>query len=308
MQSLAQPLAGLAGSTGAFLIVVGIAKGLPLRARTQHNSAIGQLLGVTAKRLRIIEAGTGGLECVTGGAICAGVSPALSGTTTATFGVIFTSLVITVHWRGIPGGCGCTGRAREQRGATGWRTIARAAWLIMAGLVIALMRPGVPAEFASPLFLCGAAAGGACLLLLSVDLPLRTPRCHRPPWRAVRQTLKLLRRHPAYASMGATIGLCDAQYTYRRAGCTDEFWIPVRPGAGAMSVVRDGPRAVLFQVAHAPDGALAVYAIAQDDLPPLRWRQRQNSQQPVEAGCRCATRGACHGDDLPATAVAGAAS
>jgi hypothetical protein len=190
----------------------------------------------------------GGLECVTGALVCARVDPVVSGIAMAVLGSAFCVLLAYVRIKRIPGDCGCVGlpkRANALAETVTWRAMTRAGLLAIAGVVAAA---GSGTGFGVS-FYAGLLAGGAVLTLLSTRTAPRTPVCRRALWRPVRSAVRALTAHELYATMAAAAGPLDTGYTYRRTGCTDEFWFPA------------GTDTVVFRVSRtAPGGSLAVHA------------------------------------------------
>jgi hypothetical protein len=86
-------------------------------------------------------------------------------------------------------------------------------------------------------------------VLLSIDLPVRTPPCGRPLINPARVTLRALAGHGVFAAMAAAAGPFGPAIWHRRARCADEFWFAAQEGA------------VFFRVERAATGgALVVQA------------------------------------------------
>lgn len=264
-------LAGCSAASGALLVLAGTSKvyrGARGLGGLDGDSAIRRALRIPRRRWRRVEFGVGVLECVVGVIVCAGVWPVLGGAALATLGAAFCAALGYARARRVPGGCGCitwrpAGRRTAER--VSWLEIARSAVLLGVGVAGALLLPGGSA--AAILLPSGGAAaasrawfgGGllfaaAVLALLSLNLPLRTPACHRPFWRPSRVTLRALTAHPVFAAMAESAGPFGAVARHHRSGCTEEFWFPVEHGS-------DVGRAVVFRVRYAAgDGTLAVQA------------------------------------------------
>lgn len=254
------PLSGLALSGGVLLAVAGVGKLYAGVRGLDSDSAIRRALGVGPGAWRRVEVGAAALECLTGAAVVAGLAPRAAGVALAGQGVVFSALLAHARLVGAKGGCGCMGWRRAGAGSVTWRSLARALWVLAAGLIqLATPWPG-PAALARPGALAGAVAGGILVVLLGAGVP-RTPRCHRRLWRPLGETLRALREHPVYAAMAAAAGPFGTAVGYRREGCADELWFPVVSGPG------DGPHTVCFRVAHGPDGALTVHAVVRNELP-----------------------------------------
>jgi hypothetical protein len=175
-------------------------------------------------------------------------------------GAGFLGLLALARKTGAPGNCGCFGAGHAADGTVGWRAFARAAWVLIGGLVeFAAPWPG-PGGLTRPWPAAGAAIGMAAVLALSVTLPSRTPRCHRSLWRPLRHTLNRLTTHPVFAGIAATVPLA-AEFTYRRAGCADEFWFLIAGDRESSS------RGAFFRVTHHGADGLVVYARMGEDIP-----------------------------------------
>jgi hypothetical protein len=181
-------------------------------------------------------------------------------------GAVFTGLLANARRVGAPGGCGCLGRRGGGEAVT-WRSLARALWVVAAGVLqVTAPWPG-PGSLTRPGPLAGAVAGGILVALLSAGLPYRTPRCHRRLWYPVRETAAALAAHSTFAAMAATAGPLGTAFGYRRIRCVEELWFPASAAPG------QAPKIVDFRVTHGPTGALAVHASLRDEMPgPARRR------------------------------------
>jgi hypothetical protein len=272
-------LAGAVRAAGALLVLAGAGKMAAVARGIDTDSAVRRLLRAGPAGWRRAELATGALECATGVVVCAGWFPVAGGAVMAVLGAVFAGLLTRARRRRLPGGCGCLPwRWAGRADVVTWRSIARAVALLGAGVLdLAARRPGPP-----PLnrlwFDAGVAAGGAVLAALTMELPPRTPRGHRPLWWPARLTLRSLVRHPVFAATAEAAGPFWAACTYRRAGCVAEFWFhPVPPSAAAA--------AALFRVTHLADGALSVQASVCSAGPAqtghIVWLNRHHATGPV---------------------------
>jgi len=263
----AEVLSGMVVSAAALLVAAGAAKIHGAVRGTDGDSAIRRALGIWPGHWRLVEAAAGAAECATGAAVCAGIFPVLAGATMAGLGAVFTALLLNARRAAVPGGCGCLRWRHGEAGAVTWLVIARAGWILAAGLAsVALPRPGLP-FFARPWFYAGVAAGSIMLALLSAAPASYRGLCGWQRWLPVRGTLASLTRHPVFAAMAGPAGLFGQEFGYRRAGCAEEFWFRASPESQCR------PGAVVFRVMRLPGGALAVHASVRDAMPPAARRR-----------------------------------
>jgi hypothetical protein len=253
-------LHGCIASCGALLVVAGVSKMYRGARGAAGDTAVRRALRVPLRRWRRAEPAMGGLECGVGVAV--GAYPLAGGAAMAVLGAAFCAVLGYARVKRLPGGCGCVAwrtPARPAAQRVSWPEIARSAMLAGAGLAAVVLRPGDAAPVSRPWFGAGLLAGGAILMLLSFT-PLRTPVCHRPIWRPARATLRALTGHAVFATMADAAGPLGPVTSYRRTGCTEEFWF-----AAAHPIAGGQARAVVFRVRHTwPDGTLAVQASLPD--------------------------------------------
>ena len=253
-------LQGCVASCGGLLVVAGASKIYRAARGAAGDTAVRRALRVPLRRWRRAEPAIGGLEIAVGVAVVA--DPVAGGAAMTAAGAAFCALLGYARVKRVPGGCGCVQwrtPARPAAQLVSWPDIVRSAILLGAGLAAVLLRPGETAPVNRAWFGAGLLAGGAVLTLLSFT-PLRTPVCHRRIWRPTRATLRALTGHAVFAAMAGAAGPLGPVTSYRRAGCTEEFWF----------AVRDEARAVVFRVRHTrPDGTLAVQASLRDISPTI---------------------------------------
>jgi hypothetical protein len=260
-------LSGAVAGTGVFLLIAGAAK---LRT-AGGDSAIRRALRLGPGGWRAVELTAAVAECATGAAVGAGLFPVIAGIAMAAQGAAFVVLLSYVRMARIPGDCGCI-RWRQPGGpgAVSWRALARAAWILAAGVLDVTARRPAGASLSRPWFDAGCAAALLALAGLSADLPPRTVRCHRRLWLPARGTLAALTRNALFQAMADAAGPFGPEVGYLRAGCTDEFWFQAVPGTGPPA------SAVLFRVSHTARGAsLAVQASVETEIPVLRQAHRR---------------------------------
>jgi hypothetical protein len=251
-------LAGCAVSCGALLVLAGSSKVYRGTRRMDGHSAIWRALRIPRRLISTAELAVGGLECLTGAAVCARIYPVAAGVAMASLGAAFCVLLGYVRVKRVPGGCGCVSWRRPARGratpaqTVTWRVVARAGMLSAAGIADALA-PGGTIVDRQAWFYAGALTAALILTLLTTRVLVRTPVCHRPLWRPARSLLKALAGHEVFEAMASAAGPFGSDVRHRRAGCADEFWFPV---AG----YNDG-RSVAFLVSYgAPGGSLTIHA------------------------------------------------
>jgi hypothetical protein len=246
-------LIGCVVSCGVLLVLAGLSKVYRAARRMDDSSAIWRALRIPRRLVPSAELAVGGVECLTGAAVCTRIDPVAAGAAMALLGTAFCALLWYVRANRVPGDCGCVGlrrRAEAAAAAVTWRAMARAAALSAAGIADAL---GGTATFYRAWFYAGLLTGGVVLLLLSTQATVRTPKCHRSLWRPARTALRALTGHDVFTAMASAAGPFGADVRHLRTGCADEFWFPVLGG--------DDARAVVFQVSYtAPGGALTVHA------------------------------------------------
>jgi len=246
-------LTGCVVSCGVLLALAGAGKVYRGVRQTGGSTAVWRALRVPRRLISRAELAAGLLECLTGAAVCIRIYPVAAGSAMALLGASFCTLLIYVRINQVPGDCGCVGLRKRADGiaeTVTWRAMARAGLLAAAGITAAVGSAGG----ASVLFYAGLLTGGVVLALLSMRMPLRTPGCRRALWRPVRSSLRSLTAHEMFTAMASSAGPLGSDVSYRRSGCTDEFWFP----AGA-----DG-KTVVFRVSRtAPGGSLAVQASVQ---------------------------------------------
>jgi hypothetical protein len=248
-------LTGCVVACGALLVLAGASKVYRGARRMDGSSAVWRALRVPRRLVGPADVAFGVLECVTGVIASARVDPVVSGIAMAVLGSAFCAVLGYVRIKRIPGGCGCVGlpkRANAIAEAVTWRALVRAGLLAVAG-VTAAVGSGTGLGLS---FCLGVLTGGAVLALLSVRGEPRTPMCHRALWRPARSAVRALTAHELYATMASAAGPFDTGYTYRRTGCTDEFWFPA------------GTDTVVFRVSRTtPSGSLIVHATVASGKP-----------------------------------------
>jgi hypothetical protein len=253
-------LAGFVVSCGAVLVLAGLSKLYRGVRRIDGGTAIRRALRMPRHRWRRAEMTAGGLECLTGAVVCAGLRPVAGDAAMAVLGAVFCVLLGYARIKRVSGGCGCMSWRKTAATAAGtvtWRTIARSGMLLGAGVAGAVAGTTTAGAFHRAWFYLGALAGSLAFVLLSARLAVRTPVCHRRLWRPARAALRALVAHETFTAMAASAGPFGPLAGYRRDGCTEEFWLtPAGPGR---------TRAVVFRVSYpAPDAPLAVHASLQD--------------------------------------------
>jgi Protein of unknown function (DUF4232) len=245
-------LVGCVVSCGALVALAGLSKVYRGARRMDGYSAIWRALRIPRRLVPRAELAVGGVECLTGAAVCTRIYPAAAGAAMALLGAAFCALLGYVRANRVPGGCGCMRWRRRADAAVTWRAVVRAATLVAAGIADACFTApsGGIAMFQRAWFYAGVLTAGVVLMLLSTQATVRTPRCHRPLWSSVRASMRALTRHGVFAAMDSAAGPFGSDVTYRRTGCTDEFWFPAAGGDGA----------VVFQVSYTAAGVLTVHA------------------------------------------------
>lgn len=270
-QVIGSVIPGCAVSCGAVLVVAGAGKLYRGIRGLDEMTAIRRALRMPPRPWRLLGLAAGGVECVTGAAVCSGASPVLSGAGLAALGAVFCALLAYVLVKQTPGGCGCIGwRTAPEAAAEAvtWRPMARSGMLLGAGiayLVVSAPSASAPRPY---WFGGGVAVGGTVLVLLSMPVPMRTPICRRPLWRRTHATLRALASHEMFAVMAASAGPFEPVARHRRTGCTDEFWFTTPTGQGSQAVV--------FRVHQAAPGArLALHTSLHDArIPGTSWPTR----------------------------------
>ena len=268
-------VAGLVVSCGAVLVVAGASKLYRGSRAVDGATAVRRALRMSRHQWRRAELAVGAAELAMGVLVCSRTSRVLGGVGLASFGAVFCVLLGYVRVRRVSGDCGCIRwrPAPETASETAsWRTLVRSGMLFGVGIVDVIVTADTAGAPSWAWFGGGMLAGGTVLVLLSVDMPVRTPVCRRP-WRRVRTKLRVLAGHEMFAAMAASAGPFGPVARYRRTGCADEFWFTTATGPGGQAVV--------FRVSHAaPDGRLAVHASVRDGRTPgTTWPPRAVSVQ-----------------------------
>lgn len=278
MQNVIPSLAaGIVISAGALLVVTGAGKVYASVRRVDGASAVRRMLRMRPGTWRFAYGSVGAAECATGGAACAGLAPLLSGTAMTIMGTAFVCLLLGVRHARVAGGCECLGWSQDETTVT-WRSLARAAWILGAGVLSLTAQPGPPGPVDWIWRGAGAAGAATALALLTSRLPTRTPLCHRRLWYPTRATLRALRQHAVFESMARSVGPLSDHFVHRRTGCLDEFWFAAAPGK------RPENDLVVFRVRHIQRyGSLAVQATISNtapsktpsglDFPPSKWQK-----------------------------------
>jgi hypothetical protein len=262
-------------SCGAVLVVAGASKLYRGARGVDGGTAVRRALRMPRHQWRRAELAVGAAELAMGVLVCSGTSRVLGGVGLASFGAVFCVLLGYVRVKQVPGDCGCIRwrQAPETASETAdWRAMVRSGMLFGVGIVDVIVAADTAGAPHWAWFGGGMLAGGTALVLLSMDMPVRTPVCRRP-WRRVRTKLRVLAGHEMFAAMAASAGPFGPVARYRRTGCTDEFWFTTATGPGRQAVV--------FRVSHAaPDGRLAVHASVRDGRTPgTTWPPRAVSVQ-----------------------------
>lgn len=253
---------GVLESVGALLVIAGAGKLYETLLGLGQESAIRQAFKISPRRWRVVQLSAGSAECVTGLLVCSRIFPEAGGAAMAGLGLVFVGSLIHARQSGASGGCGCLGWKRRVRpGKIRLREIIRATWILITGVLIALIHSPTALPFGQPSLYVGCAAGCLILVLLSVDAAPSQLRCGWRRWRNARTTLATLARHPVYMAMAESVGPFTAQIGYRGTGCTEEYWFASSRGPAA-----DG-RVTSFRVTHLPGGELEVQASLEDSLP-----------------------------------------
>ena len=254
-------LAGFVASCGAVLVLAGLSKLYRGVRGIEGGTAIRRLLRMPRRQWRRVELAAAGLEFLTGTVVCARVYPVAGGVVMAALGAVFCAVLGYTRIKRVPGDCGCLNwrkAAAMSAGTVTWRAIARGGLVLGAGVADAIAGSTGASAFHRAWFDAGVLAGVVTFVLLSAPLVTRTPVCHRRLWRPARAALRMLATHETFAAMAASAGPFGSLAGYRRAGCTEEFWLTPAPGSG-------GTRAVIFRISYpVPDGAPAVHATMQD--------------------------------------------
>jgi Methylamine utilisation protein MauE len=257
-------ISGCAVSCGAVLVVAGASKLYRGARNLDDMTAIRRALRMPRRQWRLFGLTAGGVECVTGALVCSGAYPVLGGASMAALGAVFCVLLTYVLVKQVPGGCGCirwrTALDTAAEAVT-WRAVARSGMLFGLGIAYMIVSADATDGHRWAWFGGGVVVSGAALMLLSMDVPVRTPVCRRPLWRQTRSTLRVLASHEMFAAMAASAGPFEPVAQYRRAGCTDEFWFTAATGQDRQAVV--------FQVHQAAPGTrLAVHTSLRDARTP----------------------------------------
>ena len=263
-QVIASVAAGCAASCGATLAVAGAGKLYRGARGLDDTTAIRRALRMPRDRWRHLTWAAGGVECAAGVLVCSGAYPAVGGASMAVLGAVFCALLGYVLVKRVPGGCGCTrwgGTAETAADSVTWRSVARGALLLGAGVADALVRADAAAASQLGWFMAGIITGGLVLVVLSVRMPVRTPICRRPLLRRTQAVLGALAGYETFAAMAASAGPFSPAVRHRRTGCTDEFWFTPADGQAG--------QAVIFRVNHAVNSPLpAVHISLRDSRAP----------------------------------------
>jgi hypothetical protein len=245
-------LEGAVLSAGGLLILAGLGK-LRNLLRPGSDSAVSRALGISRRRWRLVEAGSGAVECITGTAVCAGWFQRVSGIAMAAEGALFCSVLAFTMRSGLRGGCNCMGWRRTAAPIT-WRTVARAGWLVGTGAVDATVVRIADSRTEWLWVAAGVVTGGVVLILLSMNWPPRTPICHRPLWTSAGKVANALMEAPVFQAAEDANGSFRREFVHRRRRCVDEFSFSIE---GAQPSAND---AMVFRVRFASSGVMAVQA------------------------------------------------
>ena len=270
-QVIASVTAGCAVSCGATLAVAGAGKLYRGARGLDDDTAIRRALRMPRDRWRHLTWAAGGVECAVGVLVCSGAYPAVGGASMAVLGAVFCALLGYVRVKRVLGGCGCTrwgATAETAADSVTWRSLARGALLLGAGVADALVRADAAAASQLGWFMAGIITGGLVLVVLSVRMPVRTPICRRPLLRRTQAMLGALAGYETFAAMAASAGPFSPAVRHRRTGCTDEFWFTPADGQAG--------QAVIFRVNHAVNSPLPAVHISLRDsrAPEVPWPDR----------------------------------
>lgn len=245
-------LSGVVLSCGALLVLSGAAKLYRAARRssgagnkTDSDSAIRAALRISPRRWRQVEPAAGLAETATGAAVCAALHPVAAGAALAALGAIFSSLLAQARRTKAPGGCSCVRRSKNTDAAITWPVQARAALLLAAGVVEALVRLPRPTPLTGADAAVAVAAISTLILMLRAEGPWHVGSCRfRIPSRP-RATAKALMKHGVFEAMADAAGPFAAGFAHRRDGCVDEFRFTALPRPGRTA------RTVAFRVSRA---------------------------------------------------------
>ncbi len=256
MPTLSLILTGTVLASGVLLLLSGATK----LSRTSNDSAIRAALRVSPHRWRQIETVAGVIETVTGTAVCLaifmGFHPAIAGTALAALGAIFSGLLAYTRRAKVSGGCSCVRPSKNADAAITWPVQARAAWLLTAGVIQALIHLPRPTPTIGDGIVVSVVALSTLTLMLAAEGPWHITTCRLRIPLGPRTTLKALMTHGVFESMVNSVGPFTEGFAYRRDGCVEEFVFTSTPRSGRAD------RAVAFRVSRTPHGAngLAVEA------------------------------------------------
>jgi hypothetical protein len=255
-------LSGAVCCSAVVLVLAGAAK----IWRGDPDSAIRRVLRIGPARWRVTERAAGAVECATGIAVCLGAVPRVAGPVMAVLGTLFAGLLLQARRSRAPGGCGCLPWRRTGEAIT-WRAIARAGCVLAAGVGDLTAAPAGFRQAGHGWFDVGLLAAAVVYTLLTMQLPVRTPRCHRSLWFPARDAFRALTGNAIFDSFVAAHGPVVGGPRHQRDGCADQFSFTV-PAVTARSASQH--QELLFDVVHGPDGTVAVRATVRDDGPVSR--------------------------------------
>lgn len=250
-------LSGAVPACGALLVLSGSIKLYRTARRAEAGgSAIREALHFDSAQWRWVEAGAGVVESATGIAVCAAFHPAVAGTALAVLGAVFSGLLAYARHVKASGGCSCVRSSKDADTSVTWPVQARAAWLLAAGVIEALMRLPRPRPATGDAAIAGLAGLGVLILMLAAEgVTWQSPRCNLPVPPRPRNTVRALMRHGVFEAMADAVGPFAEGFSYHREGCVEvfRFAASARPGRT--------DRTVAFRVSRpARGGALAVEA------------------------------------------------
>lgn len=249
-------LSGAVLACGGLFVLSGAAKLYRAARHTDvSGSAIRAALRISPQRWRWVETAAGVLETATGLAVCAAFHPVVAGAALAAQGAIFSVLLAYARRAKASGGCSCVRSSKDGDTLITWPVQARAAWLLVAGVVEALVRLPRPAVGSGDGLIAGFVGLSALLLMLAAEASWQSPRCNLPIPPRPRNTARVLMRHGVYEAMADAVGPFAEGFSYRREGCVEVFQFAAtgRPGRA--------DRMVAFRVSRpGRGGALAVEA------------------------------------------------
>lgn len=249
-------LAGAVRSCGALLVLSGAAKLYRASRRAPDGGgAIRAALRISSGRWRLVEPAAGVVEAATGVAVCFAFHPVASGIALAVLGAVFGGLLAYARREKAGGGCACVRRSKDPNAAIGWPVQVRAAWLLLAGVIEALVRLPRPVPQAGAAGVVGLAGVSTLILMVGAEGLWHGALCRFPIGLGRRTSLSTLMEHGVFEAMAGAVGPFAEGFVYRREGCIEEFRFAALPRANRAD------RVVAFRVGRTVRGSgLAVEA------------------------------------------------